>query len=53
MNRYEEAYDEAITLAGEEGITVDPTNDDWIELWEGYKQELALPLFKQFLGLEE
>jgi hypothetical protein len=53
MNRYEEAYDEAITLAGEEGITVDPTNDDWIELWEGYKQELALPRFKLFIGLEE
>ena len=53
MNRYEEAYDEAITLAGEEGITVDPTNDDWIELWENYKKELALPLFKQFIGLEE
>jgi len=52
MNRYEEAYQEAITLAAEQQIAVDPMDDDWIELWENYKQELSLPLFRVFTGLE-
>jgi hypothetical protein len=53
MDRYMKAYEEAITLADEKDISVDPTNEDWIELWESHKKELALPKFRTFLSLEE
>jgi len=52
INRYVEAFQDAITIAAEKQIAVDPTKDDWIELWEGYKKELALPQFSLFVGLE-
>jgi len=49
LNRYEQAYAEALDMADEQGITVDPTNEEWLELWENYKKELNLPGFKLFV----
>ncbi len=53
LNRYVEAYQEAMDMADEQGILVDPENEEWTELWENYKQELGLPHFKLFVGLED
>jgi len=52
MNRYVKAYQDAIGKAAERFITVDPMNEEWVELWGNYKKELALPKFKLFLGVE-
>jgi len=53
ITRYCEAYQEAMDMADEQDIDVTPTNEEWLELWENYKQELKLPLATMFLGLEE
>jgi len=53
VTKYVEAYQEAIDMADYQGITVDPENEEWIELWENHKKELGLSMFKLFLGLEE
>lgn len=46
ITRYCEAYAAAIDLADERGIEVDPDNEEWVELWEDYKAELGLPIFR-------
>lgn len=46
VTRYCEAFDEAIDIADEEGIDVNPGNEEWLQLWEGYKKDLGLPVFK-------
>ena len=40
-------------MADDQGIAVDPENEEWIELWENHKKQLNLPECKMFLGLEE
>jgi hypothetical protein len=51
IDQYIEAYQTAIDTADEKGINVDPTNEEWLELWTNYKKELGLPPFLFFLGL--
>ena len=46
VTKYVEAYQEALALADAQGIKVDPENEEWIELWAGYKKDLELPVFK-------
>jgi len=46
VTRYCEAYQEAIDLADAAGITVAPDSEEWMELWENYKKDLGLPVFK-------
>ena len=46
QNRYIEAYQNAIDMADEEGIKIDPENEEWVTLWENYKEELELPRVK-------
>jgi len=53
ITRYCDAFQEAIDLADDQGIDVNPENEEWIELWENYKKQLGLPKCKTFLGLEE
>jgi hypothetical protein len=53
LTRYVEAYQVAIDMADDKAISVDPENEEWIELWEGYKQELNLPKFKPFVSIED
>ncbi|GAI05460.1 unnamed protein product [marine sediment metagenome] len=53
ITRYVDAYQEAIDMADEQGITVDPANEEWLELWENHKKRLGLTVFKMFVGLEE
>ena len=53
LTRYIEAYQEAIDMADDAEIAVVPDNEEWVELWENYKQELGLPIFKVFTSLEE
>ena len=48
MTRYEQAYAEAIDLADAKGITVDPANEEWQELWKNYREDLGLPPFRLF-----
>jgi hypothetical protein len=52
MTRYVEAYQEAMDMADERGIEVVADNDEWIELWANYKQELNLPPYRVFAGLD-
>ena len=52
LTRYVEAYQTAIDKADELGIEVNPDNDQWTELWEIYKQDIGLPGFRLFLGLD-
>jgi len=46
VTRYCEAYASALDLADSMGITVDPENEEWIELWEGYKTDIGIPGFR-------
>lgn len=46
LKRYEEAYQEAINIADEQGISVEPLNEKWIKLWEDYKEKLGLKSFR-------
>ena len=41
-----------VDTADDQGIKVDPTNEEWTELWTNYKKELGLPPFLYFLGLD-
>ncbi len=50
ITRYIDAYEAAIDKADEQGIMIDPENEEWMELWENYKKDL-LP-FRMFLGLD-
>jgi len=46
VTRYTEAYETAIAKADKEGISVNPKNKDWTELWSNYKKEIGLPRFR-------
>jgi len=46
VTRYTEAYETAIAMADKEGISVNPKNKDWTELWSNYKKEIGLPRFR-------
>jgi len=50
ITRYIDAYQAAIDKADEQGIMIDPDNEEWMELWANYKKDL--PPFKMFLGLD-
>jgi len=50
INRWVEAYQATIDMADERGIEVTPENEEWLELWDSYKE--GLPVFKWFLGLD-
>jgi len=53
IERYVVAFDEAIDMADEQKIKVDPENEEWIELWQNHVKSLNLPHFKKFLtGLD-
>jgi len=52
IQRYIDAYAEAIDMADEQGLKVDPSNEEWMELWANYKTELGLPEIKTFSGLD-
>lgn len=53
ITKYVDAYQEAIDIADDQDITVNPENEEWIELWENYKKQLGLPGIKMHIGLEE
>lgn len=50
---YVKAYNEAIAKADAQKITVSPTNQKWLELWENYKAEKKLPLLRVHPSLTE
>ena len=52
INKWVEAYQTAIDMANEKSIKVDPENEEWMELWENYKEQLKLPILKMFPGLD-
>ncbi|NVM23733.1 MAG: TAXI family TRAP transporter solute-binding subunit [Desulfobacterales bacterium] len=45
VDQYVEAYEDAIKMADEKGIEVDPENEEWVQLWTDYKKELNLEPF--------
>jgi len=53
ITRYCQAYQEAIEMADEELIKIDPENKEWADLWENHKKQLGIPLFKLYSSLEE
>jgi hypothetical protein len=46
IDRYCEASQKAMWLADEKGIPVSAVNPEWADLWENYKKEQGLPLFR-------
>jgi uncharacterized protein len=53
VDRYCEAYPEALALADEKLIQVRPECEDWLRLWEDYKKARGLPGFRVFFKLDE
>jgi TRAP-type uncharacterized transport system substrate-binding protein len=53
LDRYIDAYQEAIALADDAGIDVKPDGEEWVEYWVNYKNALGLPRFSMFVGLDE
>lgn len=51
VDRYFKASREAMWLADEKSIVVSHDNPEWIGLWENYKKEQRLPLFKYLPSL--
>ena len=46
-----EAYQNALEAADDKGINVDPENEEWVELWMSYRNQV--PMFANFpLGLD-
>jgi len=45
VSRWCDARRKAMWLADEKGIVVSGGNPEWVNLWEGCKKELALPVF--------
>jgi len=43
LHKYIEAYQQALAMAKEKGVKVDPTNDEWMTLWVDYRDSLGLP----------
>jgi len=52
FTRYVAAYDEAKQMALDRGMEISPLNQDWIDFWEGRKQDLGIPEIRMFTGLE-
>jgi hypothetical protein len=52
LTKYVDAYQAAIDKADSEGVAVDPENDEWIKLWEDYKEEINLGPFRMFTGID-
>ena len=52
INKWVEAYQTAIDMANEKSIEIDPENEEWMELWENYKEQLNLPTLKFFSGID-
>jgi len=50
ITRYIETFQACIDTADEREITVDPTNEEWLELWENAKKQL--PKLKLFIGID-
>jgi hypothetical protein len=53
LTRYTDAHKKAIDLADEQGIMVNSENEEWVELWENYKNQLNLPPVRLFVDLKE
>ena len=50
VNAYYEAYQEAVRMADEKGIKVDPQNEEWTKFWDDYRNGLNLPPIKLASG---
>jgi len=52
LTKWVEAYQNAIDVADEKGLTIDPENEEWVKLWMDYSASLGYPPFQYFLGLD-
>jgi TRAP transporter TAXI family solute receptor len=50
LTKWVDAYQEAINMADDQGLAVDPQSDEWQEFWENYRDSLNLPLLMMFQG---
>ncbi len=48
MEKYTEAFNDAVDMAALGEIRINPENEEWLELWEDYKKQLQLPRFRAF-----
>jgi TRAP-type uncharacterized transport system substrate-binding protein len=53
LTLYVNAFQDAIKLADQKGIKVDPTNQSWIDLWTNYKVEHKIPYIVMHPSLTE
>jgi len=52
VTRYVDAFQEAIEMADDQGVIVDPSNEEWAELWYNYRDSLGLPPYRMFTGID-
>jgi TRAP transporter TAXI family solute receptor len=52
ITKWEDAYQTAIGMAEEKGISVNAESEAWFELWTEYRDSLPYPSFKSFAGLD-
>jgi len=53
LNRYCDAWQEALAKADEQQIIVAPDSEDWLSLWRGLKEQRGIPPVRMFLGLDD
>lgn len=42
---YADGYEKCLATAKQKGIKIDPQNEEWNSLWEGYKKDNNFPKF--------
>ncbi|HEY87900.1 MAG TPA: TAXI family TRAP transporter solute-binding subunit [Dehalococcoidia bacterium] len=52
FTNWSEAWETAVDMADEQGIAVDPANEDWVSFWAEQSASTGLPPFQYFLGLD-
>jgi TRAP-type uncharacterized transport system substrate-binding protein len=53
ISRCVEGNKTAIAIADRKGIKVDPKNPEWMDFWETFKKDAAVPRIKMWRGLED
>jgi len=51
IDTYVQAYAEAKALANAQGIAIDPSNEDWRQLWAQYKLDQGIPVISMHQSL--
>ncbi len=50
IDTYCEAYQECKDMADAREIPIDPKNEEWVEMWEDYKRQQAIPEIQMYMS---